>query len=118
ALRLRGGNAAAASALRCRPARALRGVPDALPRGSLPRAARDAEDVLAPRTRAAPDDLRPARAPRPVDVASPHLREAHVPARDRRARRRRSSRAWGVPAPDPRGETPRFRRPGLPRRGG
>ena len=62
ALRLRRGDAAADAALECRARRPARGLPHPLPRRPLPRAARDAEDVRAPRARRADHDLRAAGA--------------------------------------------------------
>ena len=59
ALRLRRGHAAAAPALGRRPRRAARDLPDPLPRRPLPRPARNAEVVRAPRPRGAADPLRP-----------------------------------------------------------
>ena len=64
--RLRRGDTAPAHALEHRPGRAAGGLPHALPRRPLPRPAGDAEDVRAPRPRAADHDLRAARACRPL----------------------------------------------------
>ena len=85
ALRLCRGHAATAARVCRRPDRAAGDLLHALPRGPLPRSTRDAEDVRAPRARAADHDLRAGRPARPLRLVAAHLRAAHVRVRADRA---------------------------------
>ena len=93
-------DAAAAAAQRRGPRRARGDLPHALPRRPLPRAPRDAQDLLVARPRAAAHDLRAARPRRAALDAPAHVRAADVPRSSRGARARRRSRARRVPDRD------------------
>ena len=105
ALRLRRRNAAAADALDGRAPRSRGDLHHALPRRSLPRAARNAEDVPAAAARRAADHLRPAGAPRPLREPPARVREALVPARAGRGAPGRRARARRLPDPRVPGRT-------------
>ena len=105
-VRLRGGHAAADAAVdRARPGR--RDLPHALPRRSLPRPARPAQDLRPERPAGAASHPRPPGPPRPVRGAAPDHRPGPLPARARRDRRGRPDSPRHLRDPPVRRRAPR-----------